>query len=130
LIFLKWAKPEGKTGWKGFAFRHRKTNKTNLPIKMAPPILPMTPPIMAELLLLGCVVVLPVDKAGSVGEMVTIAVDTTMVTSVPVPIWDVNEVTFSEVIGVALEVVVTTGEGVVCGVSELFSCQDVIVASI
>jgi hypothetical protein len=97
---------------------------------MAPPILPMTPPIMAELLLLGCVVVLPVDKAGSVGEMVTIAVDTTMVTSVPVPIWDVNEVTFCEVIGATLEVVVTIGERVVCGVLELFSCQDVIVASI
>lgn len=47
------------------------------------------------------------------GVTVIIAVDTTMVTSVPVPIWEVYDVTLAEVIGVGVgllleEVVIVT----------------------
>jgi hypothetical protein len=63
----------------------------------------MTPPIMAVLL----VPLLPPEspparRAGSVGLTVTMAVDTTIVTSVPVPTWEVYDVTFAEVIGVGV----------------------------
>lgn len=92
---------------------------------MAPPTPPMTPPMIAELLLLDCCVVSAASSAGLVGEIVTMAVETTMVTSVPVPIWEVYDVKLCEVIGDGLEVVTEDEDVVVVvvGVSELFSCQ-------
>jgi hypothetical protein len=55
----------------------------------APPMPPTTPPMIAALLLLEDGVVLEFSMDGSVGIMVTMAVDTITVTSVPVPIAEV-----------------------------------------
>jgi hypothetical protein len=60
-----------------------------LPMSKAPPTPPTTPPIIAALLLLEDDVVSGFSIEGSVGVIVTIAVDTTTVTSVPVPMVDV-----------------------------------------
>jgi hypothetical protein len=67
---------------------------------------PTTPPMIAVLLLLDDGGVPEFNIDGSVGIMVTMAVDTITVTSVPVPIAEVYDVNLADVIGVRLEVVV------------------------
>jgi len=59
------------------------------PMSKAPPIPPTTPPMIAALLLLEDGVALEFNMDGSVGIVVTMAVDTITVTSVPVPIAEV-----------------------------------------